>query len=198
MQQQQQQHGKQTQDAQTWWGHDLFRLTRHYTNVTVAIGEEVVEGRLLWQTPDGRRLPKRAHVLPLFHVEALHLVGQTHHLATKSRSVTVPLSFPPDWVKLPWESEGAGWHWQKGSAPAGQTKWPGERKEGRGRSRRGSTLEQTCGRQTPCEGEEESQGGRIQDQSGVVPGGFSAFHSFLSETVGMNSGHRNEVTSLMN
>lgn len=54
---------------------DIFRLTGHYTNVTVAVGEEVIERRLPCQTPGSRRLPKRAHLLLLLHVEALHLVG---------------------------------------------------------------------------------------------------------------------------
>lgn len=71
---------------------------------------------------------------------------QIRHLAVRRWSF-LRLSVP-----LPWEWEGAGWHLQKGSAVADQTKWPGERKEGRERSRRDSTLEQTCGSQTPCEG----------------------------------------------
>lgn len=54
---------------------DMFRLTGHKTNVTVAVGEEVIEGRLPGQTPGASRLPKGAHLLLLLHVEALHLVG---------------------------------------------------------------------------------------------------------------------------
>lgn len=53
---------------------DIFRLTGHDTNVTVAVGEDVIEGRLPRHPPGGRGF-KRAHLLLLLHVEALHLVG---------------------------------------------------------------------------------------------------------------------------
>lgn len=57
------------------------RLTGHDTNITVAIGQDIVERGLLRQTPDDWRLGEGAHFLLLLHVEALHLVGQTHHLS---------------------------------------------------------------------------------------------------------------------
>lgn len=64
-----------TRCANTAMMSDMFRLTGQKTNVTVAVGEEVTEGRLPGQTPGASRLPKGAHLLLLLHVEALHLVG---------------------------------------------------------------------------------------------------------------------------
>lgn len=61
------------------------RLTGHYTDITVAIGQNIVERGLLRQTPDDRRLGKRAHFLFLLCVEALHLIGKTHHLSYKQK-----------------------------------------------------------------------------------------------------------------
>lgn len=63
--------------------HPYRRLTSHDTDITVAIGQDVVEGGLLWQAPNNGGLGKRAHFLFPLCVEALHLVGQTHHLRQK-------------------------------------------------------------------------------------------------------------------
>lgn len=52
----------------------LHRLTGHYTDITVAIGQNIVERGLLRQTANDRRLGKRAHFLFLLYVEAVHLV----------------------------------------------------------------------------------------------------------------------------
>lgn len=59
----------------------FHRLTGHYTDITVAIGQNIVETGLLRQTPDDRGLGKRAHFLFLLYVEALHLIRETHHLS---------------------------------------------------------------------------------------------------------------------
>jgi len=59
----------------------FHRLTGHYTGITVAIGQNVVEGGLLRQTTNDGRLGKRAQFIFLLHVEAVNLVGETHHLS---------------------------------------------------------------------------------------------------------------------
>lgn len=62
--------------------------TGHYTNVTVAIGQNMVERRLLRQTTNRRRLGKRAHILLLFQVEVVHLIRQTHHLRHQQKDAS--------------------------------------------------------------------------------------------------------------
>lgn len=63
-------------------------FTCHDSDVTVAIGQDIVERGLLRQTPDDRRLAERAHFLFLLYVEALHLIGQTHHLSSKQKDAS--------------------------------------------------------------------------------------------------------------
>lgn len=59
-------------------------LTSHYTHITVAVGQNVVERRLLRQTTNHWRLGRGALFLFLLQMETLHLIGQTHHLSSRT------------------------------------------------------------------------------------------------------------------
>lgn len=51
------------------------RLTGHYPGVAVAVGQNIVERRLLGQTTDDGGLGKSAHFTLLLGVEGVHLVS---------------------------------------------------------------------------------------------------------------------------
>lgn len=85
-----------THECNSWHTNIILRsaevhshgLTCHDSDVTVAIGQDIIERGLLRQTPDDRRLAERANFLFLLYVEALHLIGQTHHLSSKQKDAS--------------------------------------------------------------------------------------------------------------
>lgn len=70
--------------------HILLRVTRarvptcHDAHVTVAVGHDVVQRRLPRQMSNDRRPAEGAHFLLFLRVEAVHLIGQAHHLRWKA------------------------------------------------------------------------------------------------------------------